>query len=89
MAPSLVPGDVVIARETSHMTEELKENAIVIIHDPEQPGRKLIKRVKSMEGMGSERRLFVVGDNELSSRDSRQFGPIRIGALVGIVVDGQ
>ncbi len=77
MAPTLRPGDVVgiepLAERLPHPGE------IVVIRDPQEPERTLIKRTRSR---GDD--TFAVGSDDPSeARDSRHFGSLRRDDLVG------
>ena len=76
MLPSFRPGQVVLALPR----RPLRVGDVVIVrHD----NLEKIKRVVGLEG----NRLFVVGDNEEASTDSRTFGWLDLEqALVGKVV---
>lgn len=45
-------------------------------------GKEMIKRVQKTD----DRRIFVVGDNEKESTDSRKFGPINRKQIIGKVI---
>jgi hypothetical protein len=55
---------------------------MVVIDDPELPGRALVKRVSRL-GVGW---LEVSGENETESRDSRSFGALPRASVLGKVV---
>lgn len=78
MEPTLAPGDrllVVRARP-------VRAGDVVAVRDPLQGGRLLVKRVGAV--LGDE--VVVRGDNEAASTDSREFGPVPAGAVLGRVV---
>jgi nickel-type superoxide dismutase maturation protease len=68
MWPTLLPGDrlLVVRRRAS------RPGQLVVVADPRQPSRLLVKRVATAGGG----RLTVVGDNPARSTDSRSFGPL-------------
>lgn len=78
MLPALSPGDRLLALRWP----VLEAGDIVVVRDPEEPGRLLAKRVARLHAETVE----VLGDNERASRDSRRFGPLPRGAVVGTVV---
>jgi nickel-type superoxide dismutase maturation protease len=82
MRPTLEPGDrlLVDVRRRRHRPPHVGE--IVVLKDPEQPARWLIKRVSGVDP--STRTVEVRGDAVDRARDSRQFGPVPISALVGV-----
>jgi len=45
-------------------------------------GKGMIKRIESFNGRG----IFVSGDNESGSTDSRTFGPIKKNQIIGKVI---
>ena len=55
---------------------------LVVLRDPREGRRILVKRITSM--VGDE--VMVHGDNPLASTDSRAFGPVARRALLGRVV---
>ena len=76
MAPTLLPGDrllVVRARRA-------RAGAIVVVRDPRDSTREVVKRLTEMTPDG---RLVVHGDNGHASTDSRTYGPLPPGLLVG------
>lgn len=77
MAPSLLEGDMVFASSLFRPGP----HDIVIIRDPEDAERLLIKRITRVE----QGCCWVEGDNRELSRDSRQFGPIPLHLVVGRV----
>ncbi len=80
MRPTLEPGDYVLVNRWAYRRRGPAVGDVVVLRDPEEPARFLVKRVASEPDPGS---LFVVGDNEARSRDSRHFGPVRRAAVVG------
>ena len=59
----------------------------VVVRDPERAGRVLIKRVaQAPNGNGASGGFYVLGDNAPASRDSRHFGTVERGAILGRVV---
>ena len=88
MAPTFVPGETIWVRPLNPDHPTLEKGWVVVIQDPEVAGRKLLKRVESIQGPEGREGVFVVGDNSLRSRDSRHFGPVPIDRVVGVVVRG-
>ncbi|MGC8481010.1 MAG: nickel-type superoxide dismutase maturation protease [Acidimicrobiales bacterium] len=66
MAPTLLPGDRLLAQRAAG----LEVDDLVVVMDPRQQDRLLVKRVASINRAGVE----VLGDNPGSSTDSRIFG---------------
>ena len=73
MAPTYAPGQVVLAWNKPARIDT--GDVVIIRHD----GLEKIKRVQKVRGD----ELFVVGDNTELSTDSRHFGWIRRGDVLG------
>ena len=87
MAPAFVPGDIIrVALPIASGATPRRGDAIVF-WDPEMRGRKLLKRVESVESGKGSVKVFVIGDNALRSRDSRHFGSVPIEQVIGRVVE--
>jgi nickel-type superoxide dismutase maturation protease len=78
MLPSLLPGDRLIVVRLGRP----RPGDLVALHDPTEPARLLVKRVSGLGPAGIE----VRGDNEGASRDSRAFGAVAPGRLIGRAV---
>ncbi|MHB8244599.1 MAG: S26 family signal peptidase [Acidimicrobiales bacterium] len=78
MMPVLAPGDGLVAVRLPL----LEPGDIVVIVDPDDEARILVKRVA---GLGSKT-IEVAGDNSAVSRDSRSFGEIPRSSVLGRVV---
>ncbi|MEM9489995.1 MAG: S26 family signal peptidase [Myxococcota bacterium] len=77
MAPSLIPGDVVWTE--IGLPGLPTPGDVVVVRDPQERRRILVKRIRSR---GAE--TFSVGsDDPTCGRDSRHFGPLRAGHLIG------
>ena len=71
MVPTLLPGDrLIVAR----LRRPPRIGEVVLLRDPREPGRELVKRVIDTEAGG----LRVRGDNPDFSTDTRVFGPIPV-----------
>jgi phage repressor protein C with HTH and peptisase S24 domain len=79
MMPTLHPGDVLVLRTLRQPLPDV--GALVVVHDPARPGRRLVKRVAS-QGRAT---FSVSSDNPLEGRDSRQFGSLQAEQVVGCV----
>ena len=78
MRPTLEPGDrVLLVRSARPHVGDL-----VAVPDPRVRERLLVKRVTARRG----RLLELRGDNPRASTDSRDFGPVAPGDVVGRVV---
>jgi nickel-type superoxide dismutase maturation protease len=78
MEPTLAPGDRLLVVGTPRV----RPGDVVAVRDPRQGGRVLVKRVGAV--LGDE--VVLRGDNEAASTDSREFGPVPAGAVLGRVV---
>jgi nickel-type superoxide dismutase maturation protease len=79
MAPTLLPGDRLIALRT----RRVRGDDLVVVRDPRDPGRQVVKRLTEITAGG---RLVVHGDNACASTDSRAYGPLAPHLLVGRVI---
>ena len=69
MAPALLPGDrLIVVRR--HRVPRVGD--VVVVRDPRQPDRELIKRVAQVSDGG----VTLLGDNSSRSTDARDFGPL-------------
>lgn len=86
MAPTFIPGDEISVDTQAYLHKTPIPGDVIVVNDPEMRGRKLLKRVEKVTRKAGKRLIFVVGDNELRSRDSRQFGPIPLEEVLGRVL---
>ncbi len=82
MEPTLHAGDYVVVNRRAYRSREPDAGDLVVRRDPEAPGQFLVKRVMSGDRQAG---LFVMGDNEAASRDSRHFGLVPLHQVVGKV----
>ena len=80
MTPTLNPGDWVWV--DVHTRRTPIQNELVMVRDPAEPSRLLVKRIRSM----GDATFSVGSDNPLSGRDSRHFGSLPIPLLCGYVI---
>jgi nickel-type superoxide dismutase maturation protease len=73
MAPTLQPGDWLLADPQAYAARPPQVGELVLVPDPRQPARLLVKRVAAVETDG---RLDVRGDAATASTDSRAFGAV-------------
>lgn len=79
MVPTLMPGDwaLAVARR------RFRRGDIVVVEHPGRPGYEMVKRITGVpnERIGdrtlADDELWVEGDREDASTDSRHFGPVR------------
>jgi nickel-type superoxide dismutase maturation protease len=79
MQPALRPGDRLVVLRWARP----RRGDIVVLRDPEARSTFLAKRVADRNARGH---YVVAGDNPNVSRDSREFGPLPRGLIVGRVV---
>lgn len=79
MFPTLKPGHEVLVFNWAYLFSQPKVGDIVVIR---HNGREMIKRIQKYH----DRDIFVYGDNEDGSTDSRDFGPIPQARIAGKVV---
>jgi nickel-type superoxide dismutase maturation protease len=82
MSPTLRPGDHLLVNRAAYLLSKPRPGDIVVLRDPEEPERVLVKRVAEPPDGGS---CFVVGDNPAASRDSRRLGPVSRELILGKV----
>ncbi len=79
MAPGLLPGDWLLVEPLRAGSPPAKGD-LVVVPDPRQPVRLLVKRVSAVERDGG---LRLQGDAPDSSTNSRTFGPVDGAAVLG------
>lgn len=79
MAPAYLSGDRLVVNRLAYLVRGPRPGDVVVLRDPEVPGRLLLKRVAAVE----DGRYVVLGDNPAGSRDSRRFGTVRRRDIVG------
>jgi nickel-type superoxide dismutase maturation protease len=81
MGPALVPGDRLLVDRGAYTGRPPHPGEIVVLTDPEEPSRWLIKRVAAVDDATGA--VDVRGDARELARDSRRFGPVAATAIVG------
>jgi len=81
MRPTLEPGDRLLVDPAAYRARVPRPGEIVVLTDPDTPSRWLVKRVRAMDEESGT--VDVRGDASDVARDSRQFGPVPVAALVG------
>ena len=81
MLPTLRPGDRLLVDTRAFQERLPKVGEIVVFVDPEEPSRWLVKRVTGVDTRTAS--IEVRGDASASARDSRRFGPVPTGSVVG------
>lgn len=94
MLPTVQPGTVILVNRIAYGVPSPfgasyllrwalpKAGDIVLFHAPD--GRLAIKRCGPYDGEAST--FFALGDNPAQSQDSRNYGPIRVDAIIGRAV---
>lgn len=81
MRPTLEPGDWLLADPDAYRQAPPRVGDLVLVPDPRQPQRLLVKRVAEVHDDGRE--LFVTGDARAGSTDSRAFGSVTTSTVQG------
>ena len=77
MRPALAPGDcLLVSRVFGRL--QIRPGRIVVVRHPVKPGFHLVKRVREVAG----KQVWVEGDGP-GSTDSRAFGPVGRGEILG------
>jgi phage repressor protein C with HTH and peptisase S24 domain len=77
MAPALAAGDFVLVKATSG---SIPNGTIVVAHHPLERDLLIVKRsLVNSDG------YWLASDNEIEGSDSRDFGTVSSGAIVGVV----
>ncbi len=79
MAPTLLPGDWLLADPDAYHDSPPGAGDLVLVPDPREPSRLLVKRVAEVV----DGALLVAGDASGESTDSRAFGPVEASAVEG------
>ncbi len=82
MSPALPGGAWVIVDRRAYLRRLPAPGEIVVVPDPRQPRRLLVKRVRSLEHGDA---VWLEGDNALASTDSRTFGTVPASSILGRV----
>ena len=80
MAPLLRDGDWILVDPDAYRVRLARPRELVIVADPRDPQRVLVKRVAGVDPGGL---LELAGDNPGASTDSRVFGPVDPGSVRG------
>jgi len=81
MRPTLEPGDWLLADPDAYADAPPAVGDLVLVPDPREPSRLLVKRVAEFHDEGRE--LFVTGDTHDASTDSRAFGSVTTSTVEG------
>ncbi len=81
MVPSVASGERVFVLRAAYWLRSPKAGDVVVLRDPREPERLLIKRIDVVHGNSFE----VAGDHADASTDSRTFGPVPANLILGKV----
>ena len=81
MSPTLEPGDWLLVDPDAYADEPPEPNELVLVPDPRETTRILVKRVTEADPDG--RQILVAGDQPGESTDSRTFGAVDTDAVEG------
>lgn len=82
MTPTVSEGERVLVSRASYWFRSPRAGDLVVVRDPREPERLLLKRLDRRERDGA---WLVLGDNADASTDSRAFGPVTRDAILGRV----
>ncbi len=82
MTPSVTADERVLVSRLAYWFSQPKRGDVVVLRDPREPERLLIKRIAEAH----ENSFEVTGDNVDGSTDSRAFGPVPADLILGKVV---
>ena len=87
MEPAYRDGERLVVNRYAYWRKRPAIGDVVVLRDPDDSGRYLLKRIaKAPDGMNPGRsRVYVLGDNIDSSRDSREFGLVPRKRIIGRV----
>jgi len=80
MQPGLLPGDWLLVDPRAFAARLPRPGELVAALDPTEPSRWLVKRVAAITSDG---RIELLGDSPEVSTDSRSFGAVEAGAIIG------
>lgn len=80
MEPALESGDWLLVDPHAYARRPATIGDLVLVPDPRQPNRLVVKRIASVLANGD---LELLGDAPGASTDSRTFGTVRAASVVG------
>jgi nickel-type superoxide dismutase maturation protease len=84
MLPAYRDGDVVSLDSGAYSESLPRPGDVVLVAHPFRQNVRMVKRVDHITAEG---KIFIVGDNQSESTDSRSFGPLRPTQVMGRVVE--
>lgn len=95
MMPTLAPGDRLLVRRVRAARPRLRRGELVVVADPRDRRRPVVKRVAALPGQtavvggavveAGPGSLIVLGDHPEASTDSRTYGPVALAMVQGRV----
>ncbi len=98
MSPAFTPGDRLLVDPKPTFGRGLSVGDVVVLRDPQDGRRLLLKRVAAGPGdpipaplsdtdssQVPADHLYVLSDRREGTRDSRRFGPVPLSLIVGVV----
>ncbi len=82
MEPAYRDGERIVVNRLAYVRRSPAAGDVVVLRDPDRDGHVLLKRVAFDVDAGATS-VYVLGDNAQASRDSREFGPVPVGLVVG------
>lgn len=83
MKPTLLPGDIILVDTWAYKDQEPENNDVVVFFLP-RTDYYLVKRIAPWPTPNSHRgEYYVIGDNKIYSKDSRNFGGIKRQWIIG------
>jgi nickel-type superoxide dismutase maturation protease len=80
MEPAYRHGDRFLVNRLAYLASTPRPGDVVVLQDPGDPARLLVKRVAGRTRSGN---IYVLGDNPAASRDSRHFGAVPASLVIG------
>lgn len=81
MQPTLAPGDWLLVDSDAFAAAPPLAGDLVVVPDPRESSRLLVKRVDAVSDDGRE--LWLTGDSRDGSTDSRSFGSVSTSTVAG------
>lgn len=89
MVPNFKNGDYLIIDEVSYKLSQPQRDDVIVFRYPKNPSQFFIKRIAGLPGETingltlAKNEYYVLGDNTISSSDSRYWGPVKSNLIIG------